>query len=101
MIHDAVLRAPCRECRAGLGLGLRRRRARHDRARGRTCDRCPAGALPDRLIQAEFACHFGFPLATLRNWEQGIRTRQEPGKALLRLIGADSEAALRALGKAA
>ena len=33
------------------------------------------------LTQAEFARRFGFPLGTLRNWEQGIRTPQgQPGR---------------------
>lgn len=53
------------------------------------------------LTQAEFARRFGFPLGTLRNWEQGIRTPQGPARALLRVIDAEPEAALRALGKAA
>ena len=53
------------------------------------------------LTQAAFARRFGLPLGTLRNWEQGIRTPQGPARALLRVIDAKPEAALRALGKAA
>lgn len=52
------------------------------------------------LTQAELARRFGFPLGTLRNWEQGIRTPQGPARALLRVIDAEREAALRALGNA-
>lgn len=53
------------------------------------------------LTQAEFARRFGFPLGTLRNWEQGIRTPQGPARTLLLVIGAEPDAVLRALGKAA
>jgi putative transcriptional regulator len=53
------------------------------------------------LTQAEFARRFGFPVGTLRNWEQGIRTPQGPARALLLVIDAEPEAVLRALGKAA
>ena len=53
------------------------------------------------FTQAEFARRFGFSLGTLRNWEQGIRSPQGPARALLRVIDAEPEAALRALGKAA
>ena len=53
------------------------------------------------LTQAEFARRFGFPLGTLRNWEQGIRTPQGSARALLRVIDAEPATALRALGKAA
>jgi DNA-binding transcriptional regulator YiaG len=44
---------------------------------------------------------FGFPLGTLRNWEQGIRTPQGPARTLLVVIDAEPEAVQRALGKAA
>jgi len=53
------------------------------------------------LTQAEFARRFGFPVGTLRNWEQGIRSPQGPARALLLVIDAEPEAVLRALGKAA
>lgn len=53
------------------------------------------------LTQAEFTRRFGFSLATQRNWEQGIHTPQGPARALLRVIDAEPEAALRALGEAA
>ena len=53
------------------------------------------------LTQAEFRRRFGFPLGTLRNWEQGIRTPQGPARTLLVVIDAEPEAVQRALGKAA
>jgi putative transcriptional regulator len=53
------------------------------------------------LTQAGFARRFGFPLGTLRNWEQGIRTPQGPARTLLVVIDAEPEAVRRALGKAA
>lgn len=53
------------------------------------------------LTQAEFARRFGFPVGTLRNWEQGIRAPQGPARALLLVIDAEPEAVLRALGKVA
>jgi DNA-binding transcriptional regulator YiaG len=38
------------------------------------------------LSQSEFASKFGFPTATLRNWEQG-RTRPDgPARVLLAII---------------
>lgn len=39
-----------------------------------------------KLSQEEFAGRFGFPVATLRNWEQGRREPEGPAKFLLRLI---------------
>ena len=53
------------------------------------------------LTQAELARRSGFPLGTLRNWEQGIRTPQAPARPLLRVTDAESEAVQRTLGKAA
>jgi putative transcriptional regulator len=53
------------------------------------------------LTQAEFARRFGFPLGTLRNWEQGIRTPLGPARALLLVIDAKPEAVLRALTRVA
>ncbi|MBC7778575.1 MAG: helix-turn-helix domain-containing protein [Proteobacteria bacterium] len=39
-----------------------------------------------KLSQEAFADRFGFPLATLKNWEQGRRSPEEAAKTLLRLI---------------
>ncbi len=39
-----------------------------------------------RLSQEAFAERFGFPLATVKNWEQGRREPEEAAKTLLRLI---------------
>ena len=50
-----------------------------------------------RLTQAEFARRFGFPVGTLRNWEQGIRTPQGPARALLRVIDQEPETVMRVL----
>ncbi len=38
------------------------------------------------LSQAAFAEKFGFPLATIRNWEQGRREPELPAKILLAVI---------------
>lgn len=38
-----------------------------------------------RMTQAEFATALGISISTLRNWEQGRRTPQGPGLALLRI----------------
>jgi putative transcriptional regulator len=39
-----------------------------------------------KLSQEQFAAKFGFPVATVRNWEQGRREPEGPAKFLLRLI---------------
>jgi putative transcriptional regulator len=50
-----------------------------------------------RLSQAAFAAKFGFPPATLRNWEQG-RTRPDgPARVLLAVIAQHPEAVEDAL----
>lgn len=52
------------------------------------------------LSQAAFAAKFGFPPATLRNWEQG-RTRPDgPSRVLLAVIASHPEAVEDALRKA-
>ena len=52
------------------------------------------------LSQAGFASKFGFPPATLRNWEQG-RTRPDgPARVLLAVIDLHPEAVEDALRKA-
>lgn len=38
------------------------------------------------MTQEEFSLQFGFPLGTLRNWEQGIRKPQGASRVLLTLI---------------
>lgn len=45
-------------------------------------------ALRNRLdmTQQEFSLQFGFPLGTLRNWEQGLRKPQGASRVLLTLI---------------
>ena len=53
------------------------------------------------LTQAEFALRFGFPLATLRNWEQGHRTPEGPARVLLTLIDRIPDQVNKALRKAA
>lgn len=47
-------------------------------------------ALRNRLdmTQQEFSLQFGFPLGTLRNWEQGLRKPQGASRVLLTLIKA-------------
>lgn len=39
-----------------------------------------------RLTQEQFADLYGFPIATIRNWEQGRRQPEGPAKILLKLI---------------
>ena len=38
------------------------------------------------MTQQEFSSQFGFPLGTLRNWEQGLRKPQGASRVLLTLI---------------
>ena len=53
-----------------------------------------------KLSQAQFAAKFGFPPATLRNWEQG-RTRPDgPARVLLAVIAKHPEAVEDVLRKA-
>ena len=53
-----------------------------------------------KLSQAQFATKFGFPPATLRNWEQG-RTRPDgPARVLLAVIAKHPEAVEDVLRKA-
>jgi len=39
-----------------------------------------------QLSQREFAAAFGFPLATVQNWEQGRRKPEGSARMLLRII---------------
>jgi putative transcriptional regulator len=50
------------------------------------------------LSQAQFARRFGFTLDTLQQYEQGRRRPSGPASTLLRVIAADPEAVVRALG---
>jgi putative transcriptional regulator len=52
------------------------------------------------LSQTEFATKFGFPPATLRNWEQGRATPDAPTRVLLAVIAKHPEAVEDVLGKA-
>ena len=50
------------------------------------------------LSQAQFARRFGFTLDTVQQYEQGRRRPSGPASTLLRVIEADPEAVIRALG---
>lgn len=49
------------------------------------------------LSQSRFAMLIGVSKRTLENWEQGRRLPTGPAKALLRILDADPEHAVRAL----
>ena len=53
-----------------------------------------------RLSQAQFATKFGFPPATLRNWEQGRSRPDAPTRVLLAVIAKHPEAVEDVLRKA-
>ena len=53
-----------------------------------------------RLSQAEFASKFGFPPATLRNWEQGRSRPDTPTRVLLAVLAKHPEAVEDVLRKA-
>jgi putative transcriptional regulator len=52
------------------------------------------------LSQAQFATKFGFPPATLRNWEQGRARPDTPTRVLLAVIARHPEAVEDVLRKA-
>ncbi|HEX5129880.1 MAG TPA: hypothetical protein VFV90_09040 [Usitatibacter sp.] len=52
------------------------------------------------LSQPHFAHRFGFPVATLRHWEQGNRRPQGCALALLHIIDCNPAAATRAIMRA-
>lgn len=52
------------------------------------------------LSQAQFATKFGFPPATLRNWEQGRARPDAPTRVLLAVIAQHPEAVEDVLRKA-
>jgi putative transcriptional regulator len=49
------------------------------------------------LSQEEFARRFGISLATLRNWEQGVRAPEGPARVLLMVIDQAPQAVERAI----
>lgn len=49
------------------------------------------------LSQSEFATKFGFPSATLRNWEQGRTRPDRPARVLLAVLARHPEAVEDAL----
>jgi putative transcriptional regulator len=53
-----------------------------------------------KLSQAQFATKFGFPPATLRNWEQGRSRPGAPTRLLLAVIAKHPEAVEDVLRKA-
>ena len=53
-----------------------------------------------KLSQAEFATKFGFPPATLRNWEQGRSRPDAPTRVLLAVIAKHPQAVEDVLRKA-
>lgn len=52
------------------------------------------------LSQAQFAQRFGFTIDTVQQYEQGRRRPSGPASTLLRVIEAEPEAVIRALGGA-
>ncbi|MDR3530795.1 MAG: helix-turn-helix domain-containing protein [Rhodopila sp.] len=50
------------------------------------------------LSQAQFALRFGFTIDTVQQYEQGRRRPSGPASTLLRVIEAEPEAVIRALG---
>lgn len=49
------------------------------------------------LTQEEFAARYHIPLGTLRDWEQGRSTPDQPTRAYLKVIASDPEGVRRAL----
>jgi putative transcriptional regulator len=49
------------------------------------------------LTQEEFAARYRIPLGTLRDWEQGRSTPDQPARAYLTVIARDPEGVRRAL----
>ena len=52
------------------------------------------------MTQTAFAAAFGISLSTLRHWERGDRTPKGPARVLLHVVARESQAVLRAWGKA-
>jgi putative transcriptional regulator len=53
-----------------------------------------------KLSQQQFADRFGFSVANIRNWEQGIRRPEGPARTLLYVIDRNPKAVVRALQEA-
>lgn len=53
------------------------------------------------LSQEAFAVRFGFPVSSLRDWEQGRRAPDSATKAYLTVIEREPDAVIRALGSKA
>lgn len=53
-----------------------------------------------KLSQQQFADRFGFSVANIRNWEQGIRRPEGAARTLLFVIDRNPKAVLRALQSA-
>lgn len=53
-----------------------------------------------KLSQQQFADCFGFSVANIRNWEQGIRRPEGPARTLLFVIDRNPKAVVRALREA-
>ena len=51
------------------------------------------------LTQEEFAARYHIPIGTLRDWEQGRSTPDQPSRAYLRVIAHDPEGVRRALAE--
>lgn len=51
------------------------------------------------LTQSEFAARYHIPLGTLRDWEQGRATPDQPTQAYLTVIAHDPEGVRRALNR--
>lgn len=49
------------------------------------------------MTQAEFALRFGFPVATVRDWEQKRRRPEGPARAYLKVIDHDPATVSQAL----
>ncbi len=49
------------------------------------------------LTQEEFATRYHIPLGTLRDWEQGRASPDQPARAYLKVIAADPEGVSRSL----
>lgn len=52
------------------------------------------------LSQEEFAQQFGFPVATIKNWEQGRRAPEEAAKTLLQIIRSEPKLVARQVQRA-
>jgi putative transcriptional regulator len=49
------------------------------------------------MTQEEFSNRFGFPLGTIRNWEQGHRKPEGPARILLTVIAKAPDVVMQAL----